>query len=141
MDNLTKAQRKKNMARIRSTDTTPEMKLRSALHKEGFRFRIHVASLPGKPDIVLPKYRLIIFVNGCFWHQHPNCAKANIPKSNQDYWIEKLKKNVDRDKVSISNLKSMGWEVKVIWECEVNKNIEEVVETIKKCVFRQAVIQ
>lgn len=141
MDNLTKAQRKKNMSRIRATSTTPEIKLRSALHKAGFRFRIHVASLPGKPDIVLPKYRLIIFMNGCFWHQHPNCAKANIPKSNQDYWIKKLKKNVDRDKVSISNLKSMGWKVKVIWECEVNKNIEGVVETIKKCVFRQAVIQ
>jgi len=135
MDNLTKAQREKNMSRIRSKDTVPEKKLRSALHKAGFRFRKNVASLPGKPDIVLPKYKLVVFVNGCFWHQHLNCPKASIPKSNKDYWAKKLERNVVRDQINIKGLKTMGWDVKIVWECEINKNIQKIIDSFKKLQF------
>ena len=127
-----KSTTKKNMSCIRSKDTAPEKKLRSALYLAGFRFSKNVASLPGKPDIVLPKYKMIVFVNGCFWHQHLNCPKANIPKSNKEYWVKKLKRNVDRDKNMIRELTTMGWNVKIVWECEINHYIKKTIDSFKE---------
>ncbi len=121
-DKLTPSQRSWNMGRIRSSNTKPEMLLRSYLHRIGFRFRLHRKDLPGKPDIVLSRYKTIIFVQGCFWHQHPSCSEASRPKSNVIYWNNKLKANVKRDRRHYRMLKQLGWRVLRFWECEVEKN-------------------
>ena len=118
------------MSRIKSKDTVPECALRKSLHKIGYRYRKNVASLPGKPDIVLPKYKTVIFINGCFWHQHPGCPKASIPKSNTDYWTNKFKKNVQRDKKNYKKLRSLDWKVLIIWECELKNDFKAVVQNI-----------
>ena len=107
------------MSRIRSKDTKPELIVRSALHKLGYRFRLHRKDLPGCPDIVLPKYRTLIFVHGCFWHMHENCRDGTLPKTNQLTWKEKLERNMERDKANVKLLESLGWKVFIIWECEV----------------------
>ena len=109
----------KIMARIRSRDTKPEKWLRSYLHARGFRFRVHVKDLPGRPDVVLPKYRTVIFVHGCFWHGHRGCRRGNKPKSNQDYWIPKIESNKARDKKHALALRQAGWRVLAVWECAV----------------------
>jgi len=114
------------MSKIRSKDTQPEKKLRSALFKKGFRFRIHKTGLPGSPDIVLSKYNAAIFVHGCFWHQHENCKGCFTPKTRQEYWLPKLKANVARDKKNISDLAENGWTSIIVWECEIKKNLEKV---------------
>ena len=106
------------MSRIRSKDTAPEIRVRSMLHKAGYRFRLHVKDLPGKPDIVLPKYKTVIFVHGCFWHRHKGCSKATTPSTNSEYWKKKFQRNVERDKQDQAELKKLGWKVIVIWECE-----------------------
>lgn len=121
MDTLTKEKRSWNMSRIKSKDTKPEMLVRSALHRAGYRFRLHVKELPGKPDIVLPKYKTVIFVHGCFWHRHKRCSGATMPSTNQDFWKEKFRQNVKRDKKEQSALKRLGWKVIVIWECELKE--------------------
>jgi DNA mismatch endonuclease (patch repair protein) len=118
------------MSRIRSKDTQPERKLRSALFSKGFRFRIHKTGLPGRPDIVLSKYRTAIFVHGCFWHQHENCKSCFVPQTRQEYWLPKLKANTDRDKRNISELTDKGWTVIVVWECEIKKDLEEVASAL-----------
>jgi DNA mismatch endonuclease (patch repair protein) len=107
------------MSRIRSTNTKPEIIVRSLLHRLGFRFRKNVKTLAGKPDIVLKKHQAIIFVHGCFWHQHEGCKRSNIPKSNQDYWKPKLEKNVLRDAEHEAELKNEGWKILTVWECEI----------------------
>ena len=109
------------MRRIRSSNTKPEKIVRSLLHRMGFRFRINQNNLPGKPDIVLKKHSTIIFVHGCFWHGHRNCKRSNTPKTNRDYWINKIQTNVKRDKKNIRELKKQGWKVIVVWECYANK--------------------
>lgn len=119
-----------NMSKIRSRDTKPEKTLRSALFKKGFRFRLHPKKLSGRPDIVLPKYNIAIFVHGCFWHQHENCKYRFVPKTRQDYWIPKLLANVARDKKNIHDLTSKGWRVFVVWECEIRKNADDAVTEI-----------
>lgn len=129
-DHLTKIERSKNMAAIKSKNTSPEIAIRKILHSEGFRYRLHDKKLPGKPDLVFKKYRTVIFVHGCFWHQHKNCKRANIPKSNVDYWITKISKNVQRDKGHLKELRKKGWRVLTVWECQV-KNL---VETKKKLI-------
>ncbi|RZI40763.1 DNA mismatch endonuclease Vsr [Herbaspirillum sp. HC18] len=106
------------MSRVRSSNTAPEMAVRSVLHRLGFRFRIHVKKLPGTPDIVLPKYRTVIFVHGCFWHQHPLCKKATRPKTNKEFWNEKLTSNVDRFNRQSQELNKLGWKVLTVWECQ-----------------------
>jgi DNA mismatch endonuclease, patch repair protein len=106
------------MARILSRDTVPEMLVRRIVHAMGFRYRLHVASLPGKPDLVFPKLARIIEVRGCFWHQHKGCIDSHIPKSRIEYWKPKLKGNQRRDVLHEANLKALGWKVLVIWECE-----------------------
>lgn len=121
MDSLTKEHRSWNMSRIRSTDTKPELLVRSFLHRNGFRFRLHVKDLPGHPDIVLPKYKTVIEVRGCFWHRHRGCKYATMPSSNTEYWQAKFKQNIKRDKQHARELKALGWTVIVIWECETTK--------------------
>ena len=120
MDNLSRNDRLKNMRNIRSKDTAPEKIVRGYLFKRGLRFRVADKRYPGKPDIVLPRYRAAIFVHGCFWHQH-GCRKSAVPKSNQEYWIPKLQRNVERDISNHAGLTSLGWKVIVIWECELKK--------------------
>lgn len=119
MDVLTKEQRHKNMSRIRGKNTKPEEIVRKYLFSRGFRYRKNDRRYPGKPDIVLPKYKTVIFVNGCFWHRHEGCRYASVPKSRQDFWLPKLQGNVERDQRNIEALKKAGWSVIVIWECEI----------------------
>lgn len=108
-----------NMSRIRSKNTKPEMLVRSFLHKQGFRFRLHDKKLPGKPDIVLPKYKTIIFIHGCFWHGHKRCKYFVVPKTRTKWWLDKINGNVERDKKNVRKLKKIGWNVIKIWECRV----------------------
>lgn len=129
-DTVSKEQRSLNMSLIRSKETKPEVFVRSVLHRLGFRFRKNVKNLSGKPDIVLPKYKTVIFVHGCFWHQHKGCKRATIPKSNIDYWIPKLKGNIERDAQHKADLEIHGWIVAVIWECETKKT-DELIEKLK----------
>jgi DNA mismatch endonuclease (patch repair protein) len=107
------------MARIRSRDTLPEKALRRALHRLGLRFRLNVKTLPGKPDIVFPRYRIALFVHGCFWHRHTGCKVASTPKSNTEFWQEKFAKNINRDESVGRQLRTAGWRVIVVWECEL----------------------
>ncbi len=117
-DRMTKEQRHKCMASIRSKNTSPELAVRRGLHKRGFRFRIHVKSLPGTPDIVLARWKTIILVNGCFWHGHENCSKYVTPRSNKEFWETKIARNRHRDEVTTAHLTALGWHVLTIWECE-----------------------
>jgi DNA mismatch endonuclease, patch repair protein len=132
MDHLTKEKRSWNMSRIRSKNTKPEMVVRSLLYSMGYRFRLHgrvnkklykPGVLPGKPDIVLKKYRTVIFIHGCFWHRHENCKKASTPKTRTEWWQAKFDRNVANDRKHQQELKDLGWKVVVIWECEI-KNLE-----------------
>lgn len=120
-DRLSPERRSALMARIKSKDTVPEKIVRSWLHRHGYRFRLHRKDLPGSPDIVLPKYRTVVFVHGCFWHRHPGCRKASVPDRNRDFWEKKLSQNVVRDRRSYDALESLGWRVVVVWECECRK--------------------
>jgi DNA mismatch endonuclease (patch repair protein) len=113
------------MSRIKSKDTNPEKVVRSMLHKMGYRFRLHRKDLPGKPDIVLPKYKTVIEIRGCYWHRHKGCKYAYTPKSNIEFWQEKFHKNIKRDKLNEQKLKELGWKVIIIWECEL-KDVEKL---------------
>lgn len=113
------------MQNVKTKNTAPEIKLRSLLHKNGFRFRANRKDLPGKPDIVLPKYRAVIFVHGCFWHGH-DCPRGQRPQTNADFWKQKIDRNVIRDKSDVSLLESLGWRVLIVWECEIKKKNEAV---------------
>jgi len=132
VDHLTPEKRSWNMSRIKSGNTKPEMIVRSVLHRMGYRFILHRKDLPGKPDIVLPKYKTVIFVHGCYWHRHEGCKYAYNPKSRIDFWQKKFKSNVERDKKNRMELEKLGWNVKVIWECET-KEIEVLQRTIASC--------
>lgn len=134
---MTPQQRHLCMSHIRSKDTKPEQLVRQALWHKGFRYRLHVKDLPGKPDIVLPKYKTAIFVNGCFWHGHKGCKDFVIPKSNTSFWLEKIGKNKNRDEQNITALISAGWKVITIWECELKKpvieaTLSELLQTLTK---------
>jgi DNA mismatch endonuclease (patch repair protein) len=118
VDTLTPERRSANMSRIRSRDTKPELIVRRILHSAGFRFRLNVRTLPGSPDIVLPKYKIAIFVHGCFWHRHPGCKFAYSPKSRVDFWQKKFDENVARDEHKKRALEELGWHVVEVWECE-----------------------
>jgi len=130
MDIWSKEKRSEVMSRIRGKNTKPELAVRSLLHRSGFRFRLHRRDLTGQPDIVLPKYRTIIFVHGCFWHQHKGCANSVIPKTQRKKWQLKLGKNIERDKLNKNRLTREGWRVIIVWECQIEKNIEKVKQKI-----------
>jgi len=135
-DNHSKAVRSYNMSRIRSKDTKPEMAVRKYLFAHGFRYRLHNKKMPGKPDIVLSKYKTVIFVHGCFWHAHEGCRRSVIPKSNQSYWLQKIAGNVQRDADNELLLKEGGWDIIIIWECELKgrfkeDNLTEIVRQLK----------
>lgn len=119
MDLLTRQRRSWNMGRIRGANTKPELVVRSLLHREGFRFRLHQRVLPGKPDIVLKKYCAVVFVHGCFWHRHPGCKYAYTPKSRVQFWESKFAANVRRDATVLDQLRADGWRPFVVWECEI----------------------
>ena len=121
------------MSRIKGRDTKPELRVRSYLHRRGLRYSLHRKDLPGKPDIVLRKYRAVVFVNGCYWHRHENCKLSYEPKSNTTFWQNKFDQNVARDKNNYDRLAKGGWRVLIIWECEVQENakLEALVEKIK----------
>lgn len=123
MDVISKEKRSWNMSRIKNKNTKPEMIVRSLLHRMGYRFRLHKKCLPGKPDIVLPKHKTIIFVHGCFWHRHENCSYAYNPKSRIEFWKKKFIENINRDKKVQNELSELGWNVEMIWECET-KNLD-----------------
>lgn len=131
-DHLTPEKRSLNMSKIRSKNTKPELIVRKLLHNSGLRYRLYAKDLPGKPDLSNKSKKFAIFVNGCFWHQHKGCSKANIPKSNTDYWIPKLNKNVTRFKDNQDKLSNMGFRIAVIWECEINNQtkIKKLIEII-----------
>jgi DNA mismatch endonuclease (patch repair protein) len=119
MDRLSKQRRSWNMSRIRGKHTIPEKVVRSLLHRLGFRFRLHTKSLPGRPDIVLAKYKTVVFVHGCFWHRHRGCKNSTTPTNRRDFWLAKLEGNAARDKLHRSALQKLGWRVLVVWECEI----------------------
>ena len=119
-DTKTPEERSLNMSHIRSTNTKPEETVRKYLFSKGFRYRKNDKRLPGKPDIVLPKYKTVVFINGCFWHMH-NCSRSRLPKSNLEYWKPKILRNVERDQNNYQKLIDAGWKVIIVWECELKK--------------------
>ncbi len=129
-DKISKEHRSWNMSRIKGKDTGIEVDVRKHLFSLGYRYRKNDKKLPGKPDIVFPKYKTAVFIHGCFWHMHPNCKIARIPKSNTDFWIAKLNHNVDNDNKHKQQLENMGWKVITVWECEIEKDIDAVIRKI-----------
>jgi len=119
------------MASIRGKNTKPEIIVRSLLHQIGYRFRLHRRDLPGCPDIVLPKYKKVIFVHGCFWHGHKNCQRSKRPTSNKIFWDEKLSKNIERDKKNQENIRNIGWNFLVLWQCEI-KDKDSLLNKLRK---------
>ena len=120
VDHISEERRSWNMSRIRSKNTKPEITVRKMLHQRGIRYRLHAKDLPGIPDLSNKSKKFAVFVNGCFWHQHEGCKRANIPKSNKDYWIPKLDKNVEKQRKNLALLNKMGFKTYVVWECELN---------------------
>jgi DNA mismatch endonuclease (patch repair protein) len=118
MDALSPERRSENMRRIRSRDTAPELLVRRSAHRLGYRFRLHRRDLPGKPDLLFPRLRKAVFVHGCFWHQHADCREGRVPGTNRSYWGPKLARTVERDRLAVEALRSSGWDVLTIWECE-----------------------
>jgi len=119
-DVVSKEVRSKMMSGIRGKNTKPEIQVRSLLHKMGYRFRLHRKDLPGKPDIVLPKYKVVVFVHGCFWHRHSGCKYTYTPKSRIAFWEEKFRKNIERDQDAQNKLENLNWKVFIVWECETS---------------------
>ena len=132
-DVVDKATRSRMMAGIRGVNTVPEVKLRRALHAAGFRYRLHAKDLPGKPDLVFPRFGAVVFVHGCFWHRHDNCKWATNPSSNAEFWTAKLTKNAERDTRNIDSLRKLGWRVAVVWECSMRlRPLIEIAEAVGK---------
>ena len=139
MDKLSKEERSANMSKIRGISTKPEIIVRKYLFSKGLRFRNNDKRYPGKPDIVLPKYKTVVFINGCFWHCHEGCKDFSLPKSNIDFWQTKLVGNVKRDEVNYSKLKDGCWHVIVVWECELKKSLlDERLERLYKEIISAA---
>ena len=124
-DNVSKERRREIMSSVRGKDTKPELIVRHFLFSKGFRYRLQNIKLPGKPDITLQKYKTVIFINGCFWHGHKDCKIYVMPKSNEKFWRDKIETNIARDKRNIAELKNLGWNVIILWECELKKTIRE----------------
>ena len=128
-----KATRSYNMSRIKSKNTKPEILVRKFLFANGFRYRLYDKKLPGKPDIVLPKYKTVIFVNGCFWHGHENCKYFKIPKTRSDWWQDKIERNIKRDAKVRDELRQIGWRTMVIWECQLKPKVRD--NTLKELAY------
>lgn len=140
-DTLSRSRRSWNMGRIRSRNTKPEQAVRSLLHRAGFRFTVNGPlnrSLPGKPDLVLPRFRVAVFVHGCFWHRHEGCKYAYVPKSRVEFWEEKFRKNVERDREVIRLLHEAGWQPFAIWECELKANSGQILERFEESLVKCA---
>ena len=125
-----------NMSQIKARNTKPELFVRKSIFSKGFRYKLYDKNLPGKPDIVLPKYKTVVFINGCFWHGHKNCQKFVLPKSRSEWWLRKITANITNDKKNIALLQKMGWKVIVVWECQLNnakseQTINRIVRLIK----------
>ena len=135
-DRITPEQRHLCMSHIRGRDTQPEILVRKALFRRGLRYRLNVKGLAGHPDIVLPKHRAVVFVNGCFWHGHENCKRAKLPDTNSSFWREKIENNIRRDYVNKVRLEQEGWKVIVVWECELPKSkFEETINRIVRTII------
>ena len=133
MDSITPEHRSWNMSQVKGKDTKPELKVRSWLFKNGYRYRKNDKRLPGKPDVVMPKYRVVIFVHGCFWHRHPGCKNTRTPKSNIEFWETKFSRNVENDKRHVRELEDLGWRVITSWECELgNKTFEDTMKRVEQ---------
>lgn len=130
MDKIDPERRSRNMARVRGKNTGPEMRVRRIAHRMGLRFRLHRADLPGKPDLVLPRHHVAVFVHGCFWHRHTNCRRASMPRTREDFWRAKFDATVARDQRQKSALIELGWTVVVLWECELNDDAR-IVEMLR----------
>jgi DNA mismatch endonuclease, patch repair protein len=137
-DIISQEHRSWNMSRITGKNTKPELRLRSILHRAGYRFRLHVSSLPGRPDVVLPKYRTVIFVNGCFWHRHPGCSKSYMPSSRIEFWTAKFEATIVRDIKKSAELRKRGWNVLTVWECELQQSPSSVLDRITTSVAEAA---
>lgn len=131
-DKLTPEKRSWNMSRIKGKDTKIEVEVRKYLFSKGYRFRKNDKRYPGKPDIVLPKLHVAIFVHGCFWHQHEGCKDATTPKTRTEFWLEKFDENVKNDQIKQEKLRELGWKVIVIWECELKRNFQETMDKVEK---------
>ena len=137
MDVHTKEQRSYNMSRIKGKDTKPEMLVRRFLHANGFRYKLHDKALPGKPDIVLPKYKTVIFVHGCFWHGHKNCKYFVVPKTRTEWWLNKINGNIANDTKAIKALKKNGWKIINLWECDLKpKKIAATLHKLLKSLLK-----
>jgi DNA mismatch endonuclease, patch repair protein len=137
MDKLSAERRSANMRQVRSKDTNPELVLRRLLHRLGYRFRLHCKDLPGKPDLVFPARRKVIFVHGCFWHQHSGCREGRVPGTRLEYWAPKLARNQQRDQAAQSALEELGWQFLVVWECEL-KDTTAALRTVKRFLGKAA---
>lgn len=132
-DTLSPQERSERMSRIRGKDSSPEMRLRRLIHGMGYRYRLHVAKLPGTPDLVFPSKRAVIFMHGCFWHRHQGCKLARMPKSRMDFWHDKLEANRLRDERNLSLLHDMDWRVLIVWECQMKgRDLTELANTIRQ---------
>lgn len=135
-DKLTREKRSWNMSRIRGKDTEIEIKVRKYLFSRGFRFRKNVTNMPGKPDIVLPKYKTVIFIHGCYWHRHAGCKNCTTPNTNREFWLEKFEKNIQNDSKHQQELEAAGWKVLILWECEIendfNRSMDNLVSELQR---------
>ena len=136
VDTISAERRSWNMSRIKGKNTKPELALRSKLHRAGFRFRLHSKDLPGRPDIILPRYHIAIFVHGCFWHRHDGCRYATTPSTRQEFWSEKFDKNIERDARNRAALEAAGWTVCVVWECELQSDLEAVLNRLSMIIWK-----
>ncbi|APL95570.1 DNA mismatch endonuclease Vsr [Sphingobium indicum] len=132
VDIVDAATRSRMMAGIRGKDTGPEVTLRRAMHARGFRYRLHVRSMPGRPDLVFPRYKAVVFVHGCFWHRHEGCRYATSPATRSEFWAEKFATNLARDRNNEERLRAAGWRIAVVWECALKRSIDEVVEQLSR---------
>lgn len=139
-DKLTPEKRSWNMSRIKGKDTKIEVEVRKYLFSKGYRFRKNDKRYPGKPDIVLPKYHVAIFVHGCFWHRHEGCKDATTPKTRTEFWLEKFDKNVKNDRIKQEKRRELGWKVIVIWECELKRSFQETMDKVEKELTRKPFI-